>query len=133
MGLITPPGEASGGILVKPGEEGFTEISNKLADQGFLVTTTDLERAQNALQGAVSTLEQRMRQRIAEARRRLQTSIACRPDKRLETIGPRFNSVVTVNRERVLAEATQADRIATRPAAKRPRATAWNSLRRPLG
>ena len=44
MGLITPttaPELQSGGILVKPGEEGFTQISDKLADKGFLVTTTD--------------------------------------------------------------------------------------------
>ena len=52
MGLITPTRDApasgrtselagSGGILVKPGEEGFTQISSKLADKGFLVTTTD--------------------------------------------------------------------------------------------
>ena len=41
MGLITPTPPASGGILVKPGDEGFTQISNKLADKGFLVTTTD--------------------------------------------------------------------------------------------
>jgi hypothetical protein len=33
----------------------------------------DLERAQNALQGAVSTLEQRMRQRIAEVESRVAT------------------------------------------------------------
>ena len=39
MGLITP--ETESGVLVKPGEEGFTQISNKLADKGFLVTTTD--------------------------------------------------------------------------------------------
>src|SRR5262245_5303691 len=29
------------GILVKPGDEGFTQISNQLADKGFLVTTAD--------------------------------------------------------------------------------------------
>ena len=48
MGLIVPqgpvlfdrPGEGSGGI-VKPGDRGFTELSNELADKGFLVTTTD--------------------------------------------------------------------------------------------
>ncbi len=42
MGLITPTKAelaGSGGILVKPGEEGFTQISSKLADKGFLVTT----------------------------------------------------------------------------------------------
>jgi len=41
MGLIAQPGTQSGSLLVKPGEEGFTQISNKLADKGFLVTTTD--------------------------------------------------------------------------------------------
>ena len=52
MGLILPSSyqpasgktaelAGSGGILVKPGEEGFTQISSKLADKGFLVTTTD--------------------------------------------------------------------------------------------
>ena len=41
MGLITQPGAESGAILVKPGDEGFTQISNKLADKGFLVTTSD--------------------------------------------------------------------------------------------
>jgi NADH-quinone oxidoreductase subunit B len=51
MGLILPrtgpaaggprPALGSGGLLVKPGEEGFTQISSKLADKGFLVTTTD--------------------------------------------------------------------------------------------
>ena len=41
MGLITQPAAESGGIIVKPGEEGFAQISNKLADKGFLVTTTD--------------------------------------------------------------------------------------------
>ena len=45
MGLITPYPKpelaGSGGILVKPGEEGFDQISSKLADKGFLVTTTD--------------------------------------------------------------------------------------------
>jgi NADH-quinone oxidoreductase subunit B len=44
MGLITPTQAelaGSGGFLVKPGEEGFTQISSKLADKGFLVTTTD--------------------------------------------------------------------------------------------
>jgi NADH-quinone oxidoreductase subunit B len=51
MGLITPTRDVpasgrtaelagSGGMLVKPGEEGFTQISSKLADKGFLVTTT---------------------------------------------------------------------------------------------
>src|SRR6476661_2091740 len=29
------------GTLVKPGDPFFTEVSNKLADKGFLVTTTD--------------------------------------------------------------------------------------------
>ena len=49
MGLITPTRDVpasgrtpelagSGGILVKPGEEGFDQISSKLADKGFLVT-----------------------------------------------------------------------------------------------
>ena len=37
----TPELAGSGGILVKPGEEGFDQISSKLADKGFLVTTTD--------------------------------------------------------------------------------------------
>jgi NADH-quinone oxidoreductase subunit B len=41
MGLIQPATPGSGSILVKPGDEGFTQISNKLADKGFLVTTTD--------------------------------------------------------------------------------------------
>src|SRR5206468_11992353 len=34
---------------------------------------SDLERAQNALQGAVSTLEQRMRQRISDVEARIAT------------------------------------------------------------
>ncbi|HRD79007.1 MAG TPA: NADH-quinone oxidoreductase subunit B, partial [Hyphomicrobiaceae bacterium] len=34
-------GPARAGGLVKPGDRGFTELSNKLADKGFLVTTTD--------------------------------------------------------------------------------------------
>ncbi|MBC7830564.1 MAG: NADH-quinone oxidoreductase subunit NuoB, partial [Hyphomicrobium sp.] len=44
MGLIAPTKAelaGSGGLLVKPGEEGFNQISSKLADKGFLVTTTD--------------------------------------------------------------------------------------------
>ena len=54
MALILPgqpnfdrPGESSGAAsggttgLVMPGERGFGELSNKLADKGFLVTTTD--------------------------------------------------------------------------------------------
>ncbi|HJU30110.1 MAG TPA: NADH-quinone oxidoreductase subunit B, partial [Hyphomicrobiaceae bacterium] len=31
----------SGGAIVKPGDPTFTEINNRLADKGFLVTTTD--------------------------------------------------------------------------------------------
>ena len=41
MGLILPNEPASGGLLVKPGDEGFTQISNKLADKGFLVAAAD--------------------------------------------------------------------------------------------
>src|SRR3977135_4521572 len=35
--VVTP----AGGALAKPGDASFTEISNRLADKGFLVTTTD--------------------------------------------------------------------------------------------
>ena len=59
MGLILQPGQASApgqhglvfdkageahaapGGLVVPGDRGFSEMSNQLADKGFLVTTTD--------------------------------------------------------------------------------------------
>ncbi len=49
MGLIVPPEftrdkatEGAGGSgLVVPGDRGFSEINNQLADKGFLVTTTD--------------------------------------------------------------------------------------------
>ena len=37
----TPELAGSGGILVKPGEEGFDQISSKLADKGFIITAAD--------------------------------------------------------------------------------------------
>ena len=36
-----PLDQRPGGTLAKPGDATFTEISNRLADKGFLVTTTD--------------------------------------------------------------------------------------------
>ena len=40
MGLITP-NKSGDAKLIKPSDPYFTEISNELADKGFLVTTTD--------------------------------------------------------------------------------------------
>ena len=36
-----PAADARTGGLVKPGDPYFTQVSNELADKGFLVTTTD--------------------------------------------------------------------------------------------
>src|ERR1700704_2998136 len=46
VGLMTtqaakPLAKPAGGGLAKPGDPTFTEISNRLADKGFLVTTPD--------------------------------------------------------------------------------------------
>ncbi len=43
MNAAAAPQTATAGSssLVKPGDPFFTEINNKLADKGFLVTTTD--------------------------------------------------------------------------------------------
>src|SRR5204862_4048939 len=38
---IKPLAKPAGGGLAKPGDPTFTEMSNRLADKGFLVTTTD--------------------------------------------------------------------------------------------
>ena len=36
-----PLARPAGGGLAKPGDPSFTEITNRLADKGFLVTSTD--------------------------------------------------------------------------------------------
>ena len=56
---------------------------------------SDLERAQNALQGAVSTLEQRMRQRIAD----VETKVAAESDELDATIAEQRASALRLREE----------------------------------